>query len=39
LPAVARAFALGKFALLIVAVLFVLVASAAGLVQGSRQEA
>jgi hypothetical protein len=38
-PAVARAFALGKFALLIVAVLFIVVAGVAGLVQRSGQEA
>jgi hypothetical protein len=37
--AVARAFALGKFALLIVTVLFVVVAGAAGLVQRSGREA
>jgi hypothetical protein len=37
--AVARAFALGKFALLIVTVLFILLVSAAGLIQRSPQEA
>jgi hypothetical protein len=39
LPAVARAFALGKFALLTVTVLFIVVAGAAALVQRSAREA
>ena len=38
-PAVARGFALGKFALLIITVLFIVVAGVAGLVRRSAQEA
>lgn len=38
-PAVARGFALGKFVLLIVAVLFIVAAGVAGLVRRSAQEA
>lgn len=38
-PAVARAFALGKFALLIVTVVFIVVAGVAGLFRRSTQEA